>query len=149
MKFIFWLDYTKSKSYNKNVDLYETDDYNDVTGANSGYDADNKNYRIVCFYSNWAYNRNGEGKFLPKDIDPYLCTHIIYLSAHLENFKLSRHDNKPPNNNNRKQPGHNNERLTDIPYKKITNLKNSNKKLKVLLSVGGKILDFAMKTFRV
>ena len=37
--------------------------------------------RIVCYYSNWAQYRTNEGKFLPEDLDPSLCTHMIYAYA--------------------------------------------------------------------
>lgn len=34
--------------------------------------------KIVCYFTNWAIYRSDEGKFEIKDIDPNLCTHIIY-----------------------------------------------------------------------
>ena len=37
--------------------------------------------RIVCYYSNWSQYRPNEGKFFPEDLDPSLCTHIIYAYA--------------------------------------------------------------------
>ena len=39
--------------------------------------------RIVCYYSNWAQYRTNEGKFLPEDLDPTLCIHIINAYAKL------------------------------------------------------------------
>jgi len=36
----------------------------------------------VCFYANWAQFRKGNARFLPKDIDVNLCSHITY--AHLK-----------------------------------------------------------------
>ena len=38
-------------------------------------------YVRVCYTSNWSQYRNGDGKFLPKDIDPFLCTHVVYAFA--------------------------------------------------------------------
>jgi len=38
-------------------------------------------YKVVCYYSSWANYRPGKGKFIPSDIDPTQCTHIIYAFA--------------------------------------------------------------------
>lgn len=31
--------------------------------------------------TNWAWYRKEDGKFVPEDIDPELCTHVIYAFA--------------------------------------------------------------------
>lgn len=41
-------------------------------------------YKVVCYFTNWAWYRQGKGKFLPEDIDPDLCSHIIYGFAVLD-----------------------------------------------------------------
>jgi len=33
---------------------------------------------VVCYYSSWAVYRVGAGKFVVGDVDPTLCTHIVY-----------------------------------------------------------------------
>ncbi|KAJ4447151.1 hypothetical protein ANN_09152 [Periplaneta americana] len=35
-------------------------------------------YRIVCYYGSWAVYRPGDGKFDVENIDPTLCTHLVY-----------------------------------------------------------------------
>lgn len=35
-------------------------------------------YRVVCYYGSWAVYRPGNGKFDVENIDPTLCTHLIY-----------------------------------------------------------------------
>lgn len=37
--------------------------------------------KLVCYMTNWAQYRPSSGKFLPEDIDPFLCTHVIYALA--------------------------------------------------------------------
>ena len=39
--------------------------------------------RVVCYYANWAVYRQGTAKFSPQNINPYLCTHLIYAFAGL------------------------------------------------------------------
>lgn len=36
---------------------------------------------LFCYYSTYAQNRPDVGKFLPEDIDPNLCTHIVMAFA--------------------------------------------------------------------
>ena len=80
-------------------------------------------YKVVCYFTNWAWYRPGVGKYKPENIDPELCTHIIYGFAVLDgnNFKIKTHDS-----------------WADIDnefYKKVTDLKA--KGIKVLLAIGG------------
>lgn len=50
---------------------------------------DDGKFKVVCYFTNWAWYRPGaEGKFLPEDINPALCTHIVYGFAVLDDAKL-------------------------------------------------------------
>lgn len=40
-----------------------------------------KDYKIVCYYTNWSQGRKLAGRFLPEDIDPWLCTHVFFAFA--------------------------------------------------------------------
>ncbi len=40
--------------------------------------------QVVCYWGTWANYRPGDGKFTPKDIDPSLCTNLIYSFAGLD-----------------------------------------------------------------
>ncbi len=47
-------------------------------------DVNSHNKVVVCYVNSWAAKRSGNGKFLVENIDPMLCTHIIYGYAHLD-----------------------------------------------------------------
>ncbi|XP_017486088.1 PREDICTED: probable chitinase 3 [Rhagoletis zephyria] len=51
-------------------------------------------FKVVCYFTNWAWYRQNGGKFLPEDIDPDLCTHIVYGFAVLnrESLTIQPHD---------------------------------------------------------
>lgn len=40
--------------------------------------------KVICYLMKWARRRPGAGKFLPEDIEPDLCTHIVYGLATLD-----------------------------------------------------------------
>ena len=87
-------------------------------------DAD-KGYKIVCYFTNWAQYRPKTGKYLPEDIDPHLCTHIIYAFGWMKKGKLSSLEA--------------NDESVDGKvglYERMMSLKNSNPDLKVLLAIG-------------
>ena len=45
--------------------------------------------RRVCYHTNWSQYRPGVGKFVPSKIDPFLCTHIAYAFAKLDENHLA------------------------------------------------------------
>lgn len=51
-------------------------------------------FKVVCYFTNWAWYRPGLGKYRPEDIDPTLCTHIVYGFAVLDysNLIIKPHD---------------------------------------------------------
>ncbi len=51
-------------------------------------------FQVVCYFTNWAWYRPGVGKYKPEDIDPELCTHIVYGFAVLDysNLVIKAHD---------------------------------------------------------
>ena len=46
-------------------------------------------YKIVCYFTNWAWYRPGVGKYSAEDVDPSLCTHIVYGFAVLDYNSLT------------------------------------------------------------
>uniref|UniRef100_A0A672J9N9 Acidic mammalian chitinase n=1 Tax=Salarias fasciatus TaxID=181472 RepID=A0A672J9N9_SALFA len=78
-------------------------------------------YRLVCYFTNWSQYRPGTGKFMPSNVEPNLCTHLIYAFAGINEA---------------------NELTTiewndDVLYKSFNGLKQRNPNLKTLLAVGG------------
>ncbi|KAG9509815.1 Acidic mammalian chitinase, partial [Fragariocoptes setiger] len=83
---------------------------------------------MVCYYGTWAVYRPDAGKFNVEDIDPFLCTHIIY------GFTGLNYDNqiKPldPWNDLADNYGKG-------AMKRFTSLKRINPDLKALVAIGG------------
>jgi chitinase len=83
--------------------------------------------RRVCYFANWAqYGPTASTQFFPNDIDPFVCTHIVYAFAKLTGNKLA-----PYEWNDLSSDG------VVGGYEKATNLKNTNPNLKILVAVGG------------
>ncbi|GAB1598847.1 chitinase-3-like protein 1 [Argonauta hians] len=75
---------------------------------------------LFCYYTNWSQYRRGSGKFTPNNIDPNLCTHILFAFATLNGNQVKTIEWNDPEMIN-----------------EIVSLKNRNPSLKILLSVGG------------
>ncbi|BET00648.1 Glyco_18 [Nesidiocoris tenuis] len=80
-------------------------------------------FKVVCYFTNWAWYRQGTGKYLPSDIDPNLCTHVVYGFAVLDGDQLTikPHDTWAD--------------LDNKFYEKVTSLKE--KGIKVTVAIGG------------
>jgi len=85
---------------------------------------------IVCYYTNWSQYRPGLGQFFPEDIDPGLCTHMVFSFAKMCNSS-SGWTLCPYEWNDQDEP------WADGLYTRMKNLKNRNPNLKSLLAVGG------------
>ncbi|KAI5628793.1 chitinase, acidic.2 precursor, partial [Silurus asotus] len=44
--------------------------------------------QLVCYFTNWSQYRPGAGKYMPANVDPFLCTHLIYA------FSIINHANE-------------------------------------------------------
>lgn len=79
---------------------------------------------IVCYLGSWSVYRPALSKFTPENINPFLCTHVIYAFAGLS----SKFELKPFDSYND---------ITQGGYRKFISLKDHNKQLKTLIAVGG------------
>ncbi|XP_050522809.1 uncharacterized protein LOC126895227 isoform X3 [Daktulosphaira vitifoliae] len=86
-------------------------------------DSSNKK-KIVCYYTNWSVYRPGTAKFSPQNINPYLCTHLIYAFGGLDK-------------ENGLKPYDKYQDIEQGGYAKFNGLKTYNKNLKTLLAIGG------------
>jgi len=80
--------------------------------------------KVVCYYANWAVYRKGDAQFTPQNINPYLCTHLIYAFG-----GLGKDDTIVPF-----------DEYQDIEkggYGRFASLKTYNKDLKTMLAIGG------------
>ena len=48
------------------------------------YEVSSHNSKVVCYWASWSHYRPNSGKFIPENINPKLCTHIVYSFAGLE-----------------------------------------------------------------
>ncbi|XP_022247738.1 chitotriosidase-1-like [Limulus polyphemus] len=94
----------------------------ELTGTLSKRDP--SDMKIVCYYSNWAVYRSGLAEFTPRNINPFLCTHLIYAFAALDkDYEIRPYD---PYND-----------IEQGNYKKFVGLKSYNPELKTMIAVGG------------
>uniref|UniRef100_A0AAX7SW08 chitinase n=1 Tax=Astatotilapia calliptera TaxID=8154 RepID=A0AAX7SW08_ASTCA len=77
-------------------------------------------YILSCYFTSRAQCHLGAGNYLPTNIDPCLCDHLIYTFAGMEHNMIKAYDR-------------NDEKL----YGEFQALKNQNSNLKTLLSIGG------------
>ena len=46
----------------------------------------------MCYITNWAQYRHGVGKFWASDVDPFLCTHVIYAFAQVSGNNIAAYE---------------------------------------------------------
>lgn len=54
--------------------------------------------QVFCYLTSWSAKRPGAGKFEPANIDPKLCTHLVYAFATLKDHKLTEANDDDPEN---------------------------------------------------
>lgn len=45
-------------------------------------------YKLVCYFTNWAHSRPGPASIMPRDLNPFLCTHLIFAFASMNNNQI-------------------------------------------------------------
>uniref|UniRef100_T1JHM6 GH18 domain-containing protein n=1 Tax=Strigamia maritima TaxID=126957 RepID=T1JHM6_STRMM len=97
-----------------------------LSANNRSNKSEKSDFKVVCYYTNWSQYRPKTGKFVPEDIDPFLCTHILFAFGWIKKGKLSPFENTDDSKQGKKGL-----------YERIVDLKKKNPQLKVLLAVGG------------
>ncbi|XP_043925105.1 acidic mammalian chitinase-like isoform X2 [Protopterus annectens] len=78
-------------------------------------------YKMVCYFTNWAQYRPDPAKYFPDNVDPCLCTNLIYAFAVInDNNEITTYE-------------WNDETL----YASFNAIKNKNANIKTSLAVGG------------
>lgn len=80
-----------------------------------------REYWRVCYFTNWSQYRTGKARFTPENIDPSLCTHVVYCFARLD--RENHLSMVEPNDG--------------TMYNRTMALKRKYPKLRILLAVGG------------
>ena len=89
-------------------------------------------FRRVCYFTNWSRDLQQAGaRFRLTDVEPYLCTHLVYAFAAVQPSNSSL---QPIVTLLAEGPQEEFER-----YRKFNALKDVNRQLKTLLSVGGSV----------
>ncbi|CAG0881604.1 unnamed protein product [Darwinula stevensoni] len=91
--------------------------------------------KYVCYYTNWSQYRQKLGKFLPEDVDPELCTHVIFAFGWLKKGKLAAFESNDDSEDGKKGL-----------FERVVAMKEKNSKLKILLAIGG--WSFGTKKFQ-
>uniref|UniRef100_A0A8D0GV28 Acidic mammalian chitinase n=1 Tax=Sphenodon punctatus TaxID=8508 RepID=A0A8D0GV28_SPHPU len=76
---------------------------------------------LVCYFTNWSQYRPEPAKYFPNNVDPNLCTHLIYAFATMNQHKIAPYE------------WNDEDRL----FPEFQALKKSNPKLVTLLAIGG------------
>ncbi|XP_054717240.1 probable chitinase 10 [Uloborus diversus] len=82
--------------------------------------------KIVCYFTNWAQYRPNDGKYVPEDVLPELCTHLIYAFGWMKKHRISSFDATDETKEGKAGM-----------YERLVKIKDRNKDLKVLLAIGG------------
>uniref|UniRef100_A0A4D5S3V8 chitinase n=1 Tax=Ixodes scapularis TaxID=6945 RepID=A0A4D5S3V8_IXOSC len=90
-------------------------------------DTEGKDKVFICYWGSWSHYRHANGAFSVNQIDPTLCTHLVYTFAKLENGVIKEYDPYL----DLAKPWHLG------MYKKFNNLKLQNPKLKTIIAIGG------------
>lgn len=48
-----------------------------------------QDYKLFCYYENWAAVREGVQRMRPADVNPFLCTHLLYAFAKVSDNQLT------------------------------------------------------------
>ncbi|ODM92377.1 putative chitinase 2 [Orchesella cincta] len=89
---------------------------------------------LVCYWGTWSHYRGGNGQFRVENIDPFLCTHLVYTFFLLDETTSTVKyadpwlDLPPP-------PAYPDGGLDNI--RNTINLRNTNPDLKITMAIGG------------
>ncbi|CAD6225809.1 GSCOCT00005737001.2-RA-CDS [Cotesia congregata] len=83
--------------------------------------------KIVCYFGSWSVYRPGNGRFSIENIDPHLCTHLVYTFVGLKGSSIRVLDPWQDLPTNYGKDG----------FRRFNKLKLKNPALKTLVAIGG------------
>ncbi|KAB0395297.1 hypothetical protein E2I00_003011, partial [Balaenoptera physalus] len=110
-------------------------------------------HKLVCYFTNWAFSRPSPASILPRDLDPFLCTHLVFAFASMNNNQIVPKDPQDEKilyaefNKLKERCVHFGCGVVFYKWKRV-NPFLLNRELKTLLSIGGwnfgtsRLLDF-------
>uniref|UniRef100_A0A8C3XPY7 GH18 domain-containing protein n=1 Tax=Chelydra serpentina TaxID=8475 RepID=A0A8C3XPY7_CHESE len=88
-------------------------------------------YKLVCYFTNWSQYRPEPARYFPNNVDPNLCTHLIYAFATMDQNKIAPYE------------WNDEDRL----FPEFQALKKSNDKLVTSLAIGGWNFELSSSRF--
>lgn len=93
--------------------------------------------KLACYFGAWAYYRTGGASFDIDDIDPFMCTHVFYAFANMDNHTWEAVSYDPWYDLAPWDEGCDSDHCRYDSFRRFNKLKEINPELKTFLSIGG------------
>merc|ERR1712002_1102393 len=108
-----------------------------LTHEPTGAPPDTGDKKVVCYWQQWAFFRNGRGKMDVEEINPDLCTHLNYGWAVMDQYHFTVEPKSAWYDLGYQDCESNQYSCRFDGYRRFNNLRSVNPDLKTILSIGG------------